>query len=195
MTVTFVGANQLSLNEKKYKKCDAVWHHEFPSNGLFFVIFLYRWYLCKSRSMVLWATGNLQSLLLSGENKNRPGARFTNDFFARNSNSMETSRCCNSVAGHQIATNFCTCHDSTAVVPCTKFCSDHCIRIEMRVKRNFLHRIWIAMEKPLLKRGPRAPLFQFAPCHGIIRISVDLLSVGPFGTNFSELLSQNTYIS
>ena len=58
---------------------------------------------------------------------------------------------CNSVAGHQIATNFCTCHDSTAVVPCTKFCSDHCIRIEMRVKRNF-HRIWIAMEKPLLKR-------------------------------------------
>ena len=35
--------------------------------------------------------------------------------FARNSNSMEISPCCNSVAGHQIATNFCTCHDSTAV--------------------------------------------------------------------------------
>ena len=66
---------------------------------------------------------------------------------------METSPCCNSVAGHQIATNFCTCHDSTAVVPCTKFCSYHCIRIEMRVKRNF-HRIWIAMKKPLVKRGP-----------------------------------------
>ena len=66
---------------------------------------------------------------------------------------METSPCCNSVVGHQIATNFCTCHDSTAVVPCTKFCSYHCIKIEMRVKRNF-HRIWIAMEKPLVKRGP-----------------------------------------
>ena len=66
---------------------------------------------------------------------------------------METSPCCNSVAGHQIATNVCTCHDSTAVVPCTTFCSDHCIRIEMRVKRNF-HRIWIVMEKPLVKRGP-----------------------------------------
>ena len=64
---------------------------------------------------------------------------------------METSPCCNSVTGHQIATNFCTCHDSTAVVPCTKFCSDHCIRIEMRVKRNF-HRILIAMEKTV-KRG------------------------------------------
>ena len=59
-----------------------------------------------------------------------------------NSNSMETSPCCNSVAGHQIATIFCTCHYSTAVVPCTKFCSDHGIRLDVRVKRNF-HRIWI----------------------------------------------------
>ena len=66
---------------------------------------------------------------------------------------METSPCRNSVAGHQITTNFCTCHDSTAVVPCTKFCSDHGIGVEVRVKRNF-HRIWIAMEKPLVKRGP-----------------------------------------
>ena len=74
-------------------------------------------------------------------------------FFSRNSNSMEIWPCHNSVAGHQIATIFCTCHESTAVVPCAKFCSDHCIRIEVRVKRNF-HRIWIAMEKPLVKRGP-----------------------------------------
>ena len=75
----------------------------------------------------------------------------TNDFFAHNSNSMETSRCRNSVADHQIATTFCTCHDSTAVVTCTKFCSDHGIRVEVRVKGNF-HRILIAMEKPLVKR-------------------------------------------
>ena len=60
--------------------------------------------------------------------------------------------CCNSVAGHLIATNFCICHDSTAVVPCTKVCSDHCIKIEGRVKRKF-HRIWV-MEKPLVKRRP-----------------------------------------
>ena len=66
---------------------------------------------------------------------------------------METSPCHNSVAGHRIATNPCTCHDSTAVVPCIKFCSDHCIRIEIRVKRNF-HQIWIAIEKSLVKRGP-----------------------------------------
>ena len=66
---------------------------------------------------------------------------------------METSPCHNSVAGHQIATNFCTCYDSTAVVPCTEFCSDRGNGVEVRVKRNF-HRIWIAMEKPLVKRGP-----------------------------------------
>ena len=63
---------------------------------------------------------------------------------------MENLPCCKSVAGYQIATNFCTCHDSTTVIPCTKFCSDHCIRIEVRVKLNF-HRIWIAMEKTLVK--------------------------------------------
>ena len=74
-------------------------------------------------------------------------------FFARNSNLMENSPCHNSVAGHQIATNFCTCHDSTAVVPCTKLCSDRCVRIEVRVKRNS-HRIWFAMQKPLVKRPP-----------------------------------------
>ena len=48
---------------------------------------------------------------------------------------------------------FCTYHDSTAAVPCAKFCSDHCIRIEVRVKQNCL-RISIAVEKTLLKRAP-----------------------------------------
>ena len=88
----------------------------------------------------------------SGLKGNFAGARFTN-FFARNSDSMETSPYHNSIAGHPIATKFCTCHDSTAVVPCTQFCSNHCIRIEVRVKRNF-HLIWIAMEKWLVKRAP-----------------------------------------
>ena len=66
---------------------------------------------------------------------------------------METSPCCNSVACHQITTYFCTCHDSTAVVTCTQFCSDHCVRIEAKVKLNF-HRIWIPMENTLVKQGP-----------------------------------------
>ena len=89
-----------------------------------------------------------------------PWARYTNNFSARKSNSIETSRCRNAVVGHHIATNICTCHDSTAVVPCTKLCSDHGIRVEVRVKRNF-HRIWIAMEKPLVKRGPD-PILKFS---------------------------------
>ena len=63
---------------------------------------------------------------------------------------MEISPCCNSTACHQIATNFCTCHDSTAVVPRTKFCCDHWVRIDVSVKRNF-DRIWIAAENPLVK--------------------------------------------
>ena len=85
--------------------------------------------------------------------RNQPRGPFHLRFFDRNSNSTEISPCCNSVAGSQVAPNLCTCHDNTAVVPCTKFCSDHCITIEVSVKRNY-HRIWIAMEKPLVKRGP-----------------------------------------
>ena len=51
----------------------------------------------------------------------KPGVCFTNDFFYCNSNSMETSPCCHSIAGHQIAANFYTCHDNTAIMPCTNF--------------------------------------------------------------------------
>ena len=40
--------------------------------------------------------------------------------FAHNSNSMESSLYCNFIAGHEIATNFCTCNDSKAVVPLKK---------------------------------------------------------------------------
>ena len=47
---------------------------------------------------------------------------------------MENSPCYNFAVGPQIATNFCTCNDSTAVVPCTKLCTGHCTRIEVRVK-------------------------------------------------------------
>ena len=33
-----------------------------------------------------------------------------------------------------------------------KLCCDQCVRIKVRVKRNF-YRIWIAIEKPLVNRG------------------------------------------
>ena len=78
---------------------------------------------------------------------------FIQQFFARNPSLMEISPCCNSFDGHKITINFCTCHDSTAVAPRTKFCSNHCIRIKVSVKRNF-HQIWLAMENTFVKRGP-----------------------------------------
>ena len=60
------------------------------------------------------------------------------------SNSLEISPYCDSISGHQI----------TAVLSCTKFCSDRCVRIEVRVKRKKIHRIGIPMETPLVKRSP-----------------------------------------
>ena len=84
--------------------------------------------------------------------KYEPEVRFSKVFFARNSNLMENSLCCNSMAGHQIATNFCT-----AVVSCTKFCSDHYVKMEVRVKWTF-HQIQIAMEKNLVKWAPALDL-------------------------------------
>ena len=66
---------------------------------------------------------------------------------------MEISLSSNSITGGHIATQFGTCHDSPAVVPCAKFCSDHFISFWMRAKWNF-HHIWIVMEKLLVKWAP-----------------------------------------
>ena len=54
-------------------------------------------------------------------------------FFHPNSNLMEISFRCNYTHGHQITTKFCICHNSTAVVTCTHFCTDQFARIEVRV--------------------------------------------------------------
>ena len=58
--------------------------------------------------------------------------------FLLNSNSMENSPCCNWITGLQCTTKLCACHDSTAVVPCAKFCGDQFVRAEVRAKWNFL---------------------------------------------------------
>ena len=104
---------------------------------------------------------------------------------------MEISPCHNSVAGHQIATNFCTCHDSTAVVPCAKFCSDHCIRIEMRANRNS-HRIRIAMEKPLVKRAPDPVYWRIYEVLG----EAELTQWGPYKIHASlQITFSNQFLS
>ena len=66
---------------------------------------------------------------------------------------MEISLSSNSITDHHIATKFGTCHDSPAVVPCAKYCSDHFISIWMGAKWNF-HHIWIVMDKLLVKWAP-----------------------------------------
>ena len=52
-----------------------------------------------------------------------------------------------------IATNFCTWHDSCAVVAYAKFCCELMTNNIITARRRF-HRIWIAGNKPLLKQVP-----------------------------------------
>ena len=113
----------------------------------------------------------------AGVTQSSSGARFTNGFLPSIQIRWKFRLAIIPLLAISLAKNFCTCHDSTAVVPRTKFCSDHCIRIEVRVKRN-IRRIWFAMEKPLVKRplaGVEARLAGHkysakvypAPCHMI----------------------------
>ena len=74
--------------------------------------------------------------------------------FHRNSNPMANWFQCNFIVGHHITTKFCTCHDSTAVMPYAKFHSDQFPTTWMRAEWHF-HRICITMEKWLLNWAPR----------------------------------------
>ena len=73
--------------------------------------------------------------------------------FDRNSNSLESLLCCNSITDHQIATNFWAYDDSRAILSCTKLCIDHFVRTEVRSKRSF-RRNWIATGNALVKWAP-----------------------------------------
>ena len=43
---------------------------------------------------------------------------------------------CNPIYGDGMATNFCTCHDSSAVMACAKFCNDRSTKIWIRATTN-----------------------------------------------------------
>ena len=66
---------------------------------------------------------------------------------------MEISFCSHPSTNIVIATKFCTWHDSWAVVTCAKFCCDMINCNWIRAKWIF-HRIWIVMEKVLVKWVP-----------------------------------------
>ena len=53
-----------------------------------------------------------------------PSQSFHWQLLGHNSNSMGNLCCSKSTTCHQIATTFCTCHDSWAVMAYAKFCSD-----------------------------------------------------------------------
>ena len=71
---------------------------------------------------------------------------------------MEISFCSYPNTKKVIATIFGTWHDSWAVVACAKFCRNIIISNWIRAKWNF-HRIWIVMEKSLVKWVPGLLLF------------------------------------
>ena len=66
---------------------------------------------------------------------------------------MEISFCSHPSTNKVIATKFGTWHDSWAVVACAKFCCDMINCNWIRAKW-FFHRIWIVMEKSLVKWVP-----------------------------------------
>ena len=66
---------------------------------------------------------------------------FHERLFHCNSNSMKNWFYHNSIVGHHITTKFCTCHDTTTVMPSAKFHSDHFTTKYLRVEWNFC-RIW-----------------------------------------------------
>ena len=80
------------------------------------------------------------------------GTRFTNDFWPEIQSKWNLCLALFPLLAIR-SQQFCPRHDSTAVVPYTEFCSDHYVRIEVKVKRNF-HRIRTAMEKNASEMGP-----------------------------------------
>ena len=74
------------------------------------------------------------------------GGPFHVGYFHDNSHTLEIKLWFNSIVGYKITTKFCTCHRTTAVIPCAKFHSDHFITTWMRAGWMF-HWIWITMEK------------------------------------------------
>ena len=71
-------------------------------------------------------------------------------FFHRNSNSMEISFCSPPHCSELITMEFCTWHDSCPVVPCAKFWSNT-IPYNGVTPSPIFHKIWITMEKTFVK--------------------------------------------
>ena len=128
---------------------------------------------------------------------------------------MEISFCSHPNNDIVIATIFGTWHDSWAVMACAKFCRDMITSNWIKAKWNF-HRIWIVMEKSLVKwvPGPQASTTMalthrdqvmhicvskliiigsdngLAPgwYQAIICTNIGIVLIQPLGTNLNEIL-------
>ena len=69
---------------------------------------------------------------------------------------MENLFKCKAIVRYHIATKFCTYHNSTSVMPCAKFHSDHFTITWMGAEWNF-HRNWIMIKKLFMKWAPGLP--------------------------------------
>ena len=74
-------------------------------------------------------------------------------FFHHNEVSMEVPFCSHPNLDALIATKFCTCHDSTAVVTCAKICSN-LMGSDRITAQEISHCIWILSAKSSVKWAP-----------------------------------------
>ena len=66
-----------------------------------------------------------------------PGIYLTKNSWPHNPNLIKNIGCCHVKNNHANMSQFCTCHDSMAVVACAKSCPVWIIRIRMIIKRIF----------------------------------------------------------
>ena len=85
---------------------------------------------------------------------------FTKDWWAHNPNHIKNNVCSSVKNIYQNRSQFCTCHDSLAVMTCAKLLPDWIVRIEIRVKRISLRFQWQA-PKPFAKWMPELTWLTF----------------------------------
>ena len=84
----------------------------------------------------------LKQNMIAKKKKKIPNVIPQQRFFHHHSNLMDIPFSSNSITCDHSIAKIGTCHDSPAVVPCAKYCSDHFISFWIRAKWNF-HHIWI----------------------------------------------------
>ena len=116
----------------------------------------YHWFHCLSTLYLSYCEdklGSPSSISSLGRTGALSGKIFPERFFHRNSNWMDISFCSHPSCSEVIAMEFSTWHDSSAVMPCAKFCSN-ILPFNGVIQKLIFHRILITTEKSLVKWAP-----------------------------------------